>query len=397
VHGLAIAGVGSIPVRRDLEAPLLDTVVQVAREAIRDAGVELQDVDGLFVTPARMSGEHWLMYVANLAEYLGITTTGLQMVENGGASAILALRSAMDAVALGRCKNALVIASDTRPMLDTNHFESFVRNVVFTATSLYGPVHAICGLGTPIPIYAMSHQRYMHEYGVSEAEIAMSSVRLREHAARHPEAQFRDPITVEDVLTSKKLSPPIRLLQAAGISSGAVAVLVTRADAVDTTDRPRVVLTGYGAHHHASHFIPRRGSITTFESVQEASRAAFADAGRTPADVDIAEVYGVFGATELILYEDLGFCEKGRAAQFIADGRSTYGGDVVINPTGGRMSFGHPAGATPLYEVAEVVRQLRGDALGQQVDSPTVGLVHAEHGMMNGSVVCVFEQRGGSR
>ncbi len=394
MHNLAIAGVGSIPVRRDLEAPLLDSCVQVAREAIMDAGLELGDVDGLFVTPARMSGEPWLMFVANLAEYLGVKTKGLQCVENGGATALLTLRSAMDAVALGRCKTALVIASDTRPMLDTNHFESFVRNVVFTATSLYGPVYAIAGLGTPIPIYAMSHQRYMHEYGVSEAEIAMSSVRLREHAAMHPEAQFRDPVTVDDVLSSKRLSPPIHLLQAAGISSGACAVVVTRADAVSTDARPRVELTGYGEHHHESHFVPRHGSITTFESVKEAGQQALAEAGRSPAEVDVAEVYGVFGATELILYEDLGFCEKGQAAQFLADGRSTYGGDVVINPTGGRMSLGHPAGATPLYEVVEVARQLRGDALGKQVEGARVGLVHAEHGMMNGSVVCVMEARG---
>jgi acetyl-CoA acetyltransferase len=128
--------------------------------------------------------------------------------------------------------------------------------------------------------------------------------------------------------------------------------------------------------------------------VVEAGKQAFAEAGRSPAEVDVAEVYGVFGATELILYEDLGFCEKGKASQFLADGRSTHGGDLVINPTGGRMSLGHPAGATPLYEVAEVVRQLRGDALGTQVQGARVGLVHAEHGMMNGSVVCIFEGRG---
>lgn len=395
MHDLAISGVGSIAVRRDLEAPLLDSCVQVARQAITDAGLGLDQIDGLFVTPARMSGEPWLMFVANLAEYLGVKTKGLQSVENGGATALLTLRSAMDAVAMGRCKHALVIASDTRPMLDTNHFESFVRNVVFTATSLYGPVYAIAGLGTPIPIYAMSHQRYMHEYGVSEADIAMSSVRLREHAQLHPEAQFRDPITVDDVLSSKKLSPPIRLLQAAGISAGACAVVVSRADETAADARPRVELTGYGEHHHESHFVPRNGSITTFESVKVAGQEALAQAGRAPQDVDVAEVYGVFGATELILYEDLGWCEKGRGAQFLADGRSTWGGDLVINPTGGRMSFGHPAGATPLYEVVEVVRQLRGDALGKQVDNAQVGLVHAEHGMMNGSVVCVMEARGG--
>ena len=239
------------------------------------------------------------------------------------------------------------------------------------------------GHGPPIPIYALSHQRYMHEFGVDEAQVALASVRLREHAAQHPLARFRDPITVDDVLSSKRLSPPIRLLQAAGISSGAVGLVVTTADRCDN-GRPVVQLTGYGEHHHASQFVPRKGSITRFESVVEASKEAFAQSGLTPEDVDVAEVYGGVGATVLILNEDLGFCPKGEGAHFLADGRSTWGGDAVINPTGGRISLGHPAGATPLYEVAEVVRQIWGEASGRQVSAARVGLVHNQLGPLAG-------------
>ena len=390
---LTIAGISTTPVTRDLPTPLLDACSTVARSAVQDAGLAPSEIDGLFLTPASMSGEPWLMYAANLAEHLGLTTKGLVLVENGGATALLALRSAMDAVALGRCKAALVVASDTRPLLDTNHFESFIRNVAFTTAALYGGVNAVLGCGPPIPIYAMSHQRYMHEFGVTEEEIALSSVRMREHAALHPMAQFRERISVADVLNSKPLSPPIHLLQAASISSGACALVVTTPERATEKGRPVVEITGYGEHHHPSHFIPRSGSITQFESVTEAAKSAFAEGGIAPKDVDVAEVYGVFGATELILYEDLGFCSKGEGAHFLADGRSTFGGDVVINPSGGRLSMGHPAGATPLYEVAEVVRQLWGEAPGKQVDDATVGLVHAEHGMMNGSVVMTLEKR----
>ncbi len=390
---LAIAGISATPVTRDLPGSLLDTCSAVALNAVRDAGMGPADIDGLFLTPASMSGEPWLMYAANFAEHLGLTTKGLVLVENGGATALLALRAAMDAVALGRCKAALVVASDTRPTLDTDHFESFVRNVAFTTAALYGGVNAVLGCGPPIPIYAMSHQRYMHEFGVSEEEVALSSVRLREHAASHPIAQFKELISVEDVLASKPLSLPIHLLQAAGISSGACAMVVTTPDRATEMGRPVVEVTGYGEHHHPSHFIPRSGSITRFESVVEAGNTAFAESGLSPKDVDVAEVYGVFGATELILYEDLGFCPKGEGAHFLADGHSTYGGDVVINPSGGRLSMGHPAGATPLYEVAEVVRQLWGESPGKQVDDANVGLVHAEHGMMNGSVVMTLEKR----
>ncbi len=386
-----LAGVGAIPVTRDLESPLPDMAATVAREALADAGISADQVDGLFVTPAALSGEPWMMWAAGLAEYLGVRTHGLMMTENGGITALLALRAAMDAVAMGRVKVALVIATDTRPLIDTSHFESFVRNVTFTAMSLWGPVEGMLGLGAPVPVYAMSAQRYMHEYGASEEDIAEASVMLREHSSRHPLAQFRDRCTVQDVLASPSLSPPIRLMQAAGISTGAAAVVVAAPEVLNGSAADAIKVSGWGEHHDPSHFIPREGPITSFVSVHKAVASALEQSGRSIDDVDVAEVYGVFGATELMLYEDLGFCEKGKASAFVKDGRSTFGGDVVINPTGGRISLGHPAGATPMYQVVEIVRQLRGIAPGGQAENAGVGLVHAEHGMLNGSIVMVME------
>jgi acetyl-CoA C-acetyltransferase len=313
------------------------------------------------------------------------------MTENGGITALLALRAAMDAVAMGRVKVALVIATDTRPLIDTSHFESFVRSVTFMSMSLWGPVEGMLGLGAPVPVYAMSAQRYMHEYGASEEDIAQASVVLREHSSQHPLAQFRDKCTVEEVLASPLLSPPIRLMQAASISTGAAAVVVAAPEVLNGSAGDAVKVSGWGEYHEPAHFIPREGPITSFVSVQKAVASAMEQSGRKLSDIDVAEVYGVFGATELMLYEDLGFCEKGKASAFVKEGRSTLGGDVVINPTGGRLSLGHPAGATPMYQVVEVVRQLRGIAPGVQVDNANVGLVHAEHGMLNGSIVMVME------
>ncbi len=390
---LAVAGVGTVPVTRDLPGSLLDTCADVARAALDDAAVPASEVDGLFVTPAAMSGEGWMMFAATLGEFLGMPTRSLATYENGGISSLIALRAACDAVALGRVDVAVVLATDTRPTLDVTRFESFIRSAAFRSASLYGPFVGALGVGTPIPVYAMSHQRYMHEFGLEERDLAEVSVALRRHAAEHPLAQFREPVTVDDVLASKMLSPPIHLLQAAGLSSGVCATVVTRAEVAADTGRPVVALAGYGEHHHPSHFVPRRGSLTRFESVERAGAQALEQAGRTIEDVDVAEVYGVFAATELILYEDLGFCEKGQGHRFLTEGRATVGGDALINPTGGRICFGHPAGATPLYEVAEIVRQLRGEAPGIQAPDPELGLVHAEHGMMNGSIVLALERR----
>jgi acetyl-CoA acetyltransferase len=125
--------------------------------------------------------------------------------------------------------------------------------------------------------------------------------------------------------------------------------------------------------------------------VVRAGAACFEDAGRSPADVDVAEVYGVFAATELMLYEDLGFFEKGKAVYAVLDGKTSLGGDIPMNMSGGRLSLGHPPGATPLYELVEIVRQLRGEAGERQTRGPGVGLIQSEHGMLNGAVVMLLE------
>jgi len=388
----AVAGIGTTPVTRDAPAPLPDTVVRTCRAALADAGIPASEVDGVFVTPPRMAADPWMMYSAHIGEYLGFHTKCLMQVQNGGATALLAMRAAMDAVVLGRCKVALVIASDGRPLMDLQNLQAFIRRATFRTTGLYGPINGLFGFGAPVPIYAMSHQRYMHEHGVSEADVAEVSVRLRQHASEHPLAQFRKPISVADVLASSYVSPPIRLLQAAGISTGCVVAVITSEETARETGRPVVLVKGYGEHHDPSHFAPRRGTLTSFPAVKAAAAQAFDNAGVGVSDIDVAEIYGVFGATECIVYEDIGFCAPGKAVDFIRDGRSTLGGDVVINPSGGRISFGHPAGATPLYEVAEVVRQLRGEAPGLQVPDPRLGLVQAEHGMNNGVVVMVMER-----
>jgi acetyl-CoA acetyltransferase len=258
--------------------------------------------------------------------------------------------------------------------------------------NIYGAYDGPYGLAAPIPLYAMSAQRYMHEYGVSAQEIAQVPVVLRENAMKNPDAMFREPITRDEVLASHMISPPIHLLECSAFCFGAAAIVLASPEAAGETGKTPVWITGIGEAHHPSHFIPQWASITTFESVVKAGKACFEDAGRSPSDVDVAEIYGVFAATELMLYEDLGFFEKGKAAHAVLDGKTSPGGEIPINPSGGRLSLGHPPGATPLYELVEVVRQLRGDASERQVSGPEVGLIQSEHGMLNGAMVMLLER-----
>jgi acetyl-CoA acetyltransferase len=388
----AVIGVATATAERDMPMTARDVAHRTMREALRDAGISKDDVDGLAVTPPGLGGLPSFMFANYLADHLGLSTRSLTMTESGGASAAMAVKYAVDELLLDRARFFVIFGLDRRGTERmSTEFDHFMREGVTRMVNLYGPYDGPYGVGAPIPLYAMSSQRYMHEYGVSAEAVAEVPVLLREHASKNPQALYREPITRGEVLASPMLSPPIHLLECSPFCFGAAALVLASPEVCKSAKKDPVWISGIGEAHHPSHFIPQRASVTAFESVIRASQACFDDAGRTRNDVDVAEVYGVFAATELMIYEDLGFFEKGRAADAVRDGRTRLDGQVAMNPSGGRLSLGHPAGATPLYEFAEVVRQLRGEAGERQVEDANVGLVQAEHGMLNGAVIMLLE------
>ncbi len=389
---VAVIGVATDKAQKSMPQTVRDVAHRLIREALDDAGVGKDDVDGLMVGPPGLGGLPSFMFVDYLAEYLGFSTKSLTMLESGGATATMGVKYAANEIELGHANCCVVFGLDQRGMERMGtEFNHFMRDAVTRMVNLYGPYNGPYGVGAPIPLYAMSTQRYMHEYGVSAEAIAEVPVVLRENATKNPEALYQDPITRDEVLASSVLSPPIHLLECSPFCYGAVATVIASADVAKKAKKDPVWITGMGESHHPSHFIPQFDSITTFDALVKASAACFEDAGRSTEDVDVAEVYGVFAATELMIYEDLGFFEKGKAADAVRDGKTALDGEVAMNPTGGRLSLGHPAGATPLYELAEVTRQLRGECGARQVQDANVGLVQSEHGMLNGAVVMLLE------
>ena len=386
-----LAGVAALPVTKHLAKSIRDTATDVALAAIADAGVDRATVDGLFTTTPTLQGNPGFMWSCALAHHLGLRTKGQGMVECGGMTSSLALRQALDAVQLGRCKCALVVATDARALDAHPDFDHFMKNAIIGLVNLYGPYDAVYGVGAPIPYYAMSAQRYMHEHGLTRADLAEVAVALRGLASEHPRAQHRKPITVDDVLGSKRICEPLTLLDCSSFASGAAAVVVCTEEIAAASGKRAVRVAGVGEHHEPAHFAPAHGPISSFESAVQAGGAAFEEAGRAPSDIDIAEVYGVFSATELILYEDFGFFERGKAPAAVREGLTVGEGSTVFGTSGGRLSAGHPAGVTPLLSTVEVVEQLRGEAQGRQVPNADLGLVHAEHGMLNGSCVMILE------
>ncbi|MHB8419912.1 MAG: thiolase family protein [Myxococcales bacterium] len=386
-----IAGTAALPVSRKLPRSIRDVASDLCFAALADAGLPPQDVDGLFVTPPALSGLPGFMWSCTLAHHLGLSTRGQALVECGGLTAALALKQAVQEVRSGRLRACLVVASDIRADDRADDFDFFIRNMTTALLGLYGPYDGLYGLAAPIPYYAMSAQRYLHEHRLSRADLAPVAVALRRFAEKNERAELRKPITEDDVLAAPMICPPLGLLDCSAFASGAAAVVVAAEEVARRGAHRPVLVRALGEAHEAAHFAPLRAPLTRFESAVRAAGEAYQEAGVQARDVQVAEVYGVFTATELVLYEDLGFFDKGRAPAAVREGLTSGQGQTVFNPSGGRLSLGHPAGATPLYSAVEIVEQLRGDSGARQVPGATLGLFHAEHGMLNGSLVGILE------
>lgn len=385
-----IAGAGAVPCRRWYgERTAHELALTAIRAALVDAGVRPAELDGLYTTQIGWFAPQEKFLAQRMAETLSCVTRAQMEVECGGASALVALRAAVADVEAGRVGSALVWAADVE--VPRGEFDPAKHlHLVDQARTFYGPYTAAYGVVAVVALYAMSAQAYLAEHGLAAEDVAALPVALRRHAAANPLAFLRAPITVEDVLASRVVSPPLHFLECAPWADGAAAVVVV---GEERAGERAVRVAGIGEAHDATSFAPLTGGLARFDNAARAATDAYEGAGAGPADLDVAEVYGAFGVTELQLYEELGFAPRGGAARAVLEGRTTHGGDLVVNPSGGRLSLGHPPYATPLYETVEVLAQIRGEAGERQVPGAHRGLVHAEHGMVNGSIVAILERR----
>ncbi len=393
---VALIGAAASELHKYSQLPAMALAQRTIADALADAGIERTAIDALATTPPGLAYHNSAMFVSRLGEHVGLPLRALACVENGGCSAMLALRAAILEVESGRARAAIALGIDQRlPEMPApgEALDAFLDRNVFATTSVYGPYDAAYGLAAPIPLYAMSAQRYLHETSATAEDFAHVAVRLREHARRNPRAVFHGkPLTVADVLASELISPPLHLADCSQFVAGAAAVVVAREDVARALGRPYARLRAWGQAHHPSSFATSAETLTSFPAVRRAAAEAFEAARVQPSDLDVIELYGVFSSTELMLCEDLGLYARGEAAAAFRDGRCTFGGDVVIDPSGGRLSLGHPACATPLLETHEIALQLRGTAGARQVADAALALVHAEHGMLNGSAIAIWER-----
>ena len=387
-----IVGYAQTPVKKFINATFIELASRVSIEAIRSSGLPKNEVQGLLVTQEGFGNFiNAQLFAPRLANHLRLETKVLGTFECGGMSAAVAVKMAATEIMTGRLDTCLVIGVELKPEL--------LGDPVFDYTSLvdrsagtYGPIEALSNVHGPLPFYAMSQQRWMFDHQIHPRDIAHLPVLLRKNAAKNPMAQFRDPIELEDVLNSRMVCPPIRLFECCPQSEGAAAVLLASHDIAKSLGEKSVSIRGYGEAHDATHYFPDRGDGGRFPCVERAAIEAYENAGISPKDLDVAEIYGAFAGTELMVYEEMGFFQRGQAPVAVLEGKTALDGEIPINLSGGRLSLGHPPGATALLELIEVCTQLRGEAQERQVGDPVLGLIQAEHGMINGSVVLILER-----
>ena len=221
--------------------------------------------------------------------------------------------------------------------------------------------------------YALVAQRYQHEFGVTPEQLAAIAVEQRRHAGRHPKAQKREPITVADVLASKLIATPLRLLDCCLVSDGGAAVVVSsRTAAADTRGRA-VEVMGAGQGHTHEHIVAAP-SLTDF-GCKISSARAFARAGVTTADIDVAMIYDSFTITLLV--------ERGEAGPAAERGELGLGGSLPCNTHGGLLSYAHSGAAGGMFHVVEAMHQLRGTAAARQVEGARLAFVHGDGGILS--------------
>ena len=371
-----VLGRGMIDFGEHFEKSFDDLLEEAYLALLEDADVEPADIDAAWYGTLDVAQEG--MSGAAVAHATGLFEIPITQVVNACATGSDAFRNAVLAVKSGEADLALVIGAEK------------MRDTAEGLISLASQKRVWRGRGVTMPaFFGLRATRHMAEYGTTQEQIAAVSVKNHENGAKYPHAHYKFECTVEDVLSSTTISEPLNLYDCCPVTDGAAAVLVGT-EALARERAPELVRVAGSGLATDSFVRGHDDALTHFPATRQAARQAYEASGYGPADVDVAEVHDCFSITELLTYEDLGFCKVGEGGQFVEDGHANLDGDIAVNPSGGLLAKGHPIGATGVAQIAEIYEQLIGAAGDVQV-ACDVGLQHNIGIGRNatGSVSCV--------
>jgi acetyl-CoA C-acetyltransferase len=365
-----VAGAYEHPTREAPDKSTMQLHADVAKGALADAGVSKDRVNGYF-TAGIPEYEHGLPPLI-MADYLGLDLSYTDSTDVGGSSYISHVGHAVSAIRDGKCDVALITLAG-RPRSRGQATGSGARKL----RSMQDSFERVYGV-TNVTMYGMAARRHMHEYGTTAEQLAEIRVAAAHHAQYNEHAMYRDPVTVDDVVTSQMVADPLHLLDCCLISDGGGALVVVSEDVREDLDRECVEVLGHGeapGHQEAG-----RIDITS-TAAEESGDRAYAEAGVGPDDIDYASIYDSFTITVLEAIEDLGFCEKGEGGAFVEEGTlKAPDGDLPFNTDGGGLCSNHPANRGGMTKMIEAVHQLRRETAPEvQVDAD-IALAHGTGG-----------------
>ncbi len=379
---LIAGGMGKWGVR---EATIRDLISEGIKSAFDDnENIKPKNIEGLLLASAFPERNAFQTHTAPLAmEMGGISASKLiGRVELLCSSGTLGVQLAYAHIAAGLSDVIMVVGAEKLYMPEK--WETF-HNMQAACDRDFDCIH---GLGMPPPVFAMIAKKHMKAYGTTEEQMAMVAVKAHRNGATNPFAQFQNKVTMDEVMNAKRIVAPLKLYDCCPVTDGAAAVILASEDrARDFTDKP-IWIKGIGqaSTHKNSANMP---GYTSWPNLKTASKDAYERAGIKPDDVDVACTHDCFTISEIIEYEDLGWCEKGEGGKFIEEGLSDFGGKIVVNPDGGLLSCGHPFGATGVRQAQEMMHQLRGDARNQ-VEGAEIALQHTLSGFVSDSTIIIY-------
>jgi acetyl-CoA acetyltransferase len=372
-----ITGVGLTPFGRHDGCSTLDLMSDASEAALADAGLKRGEIDGILCGYSTTLPH--LMLATVFAEHLGIQPAYAHAIQVGGATGMAMAMLAHELVEAGVVRNMLVVAGE-------NRLTGQARDSAMQTLAQVGHPDYEVPLGPTIPAYyGLLASRYMNVFGVTERDLAEFAVLMRRHARAHPGAQFREPITVDDVMASRMIATPLKLLDCCPVSDGGAAFVVSR----EPTGAHRVRVRGCGQAHLHQHVTA--ADVLATGAAQAFGRAQ-AKAGIALGDVKYAAIYDSFTITLTILLEELGLAGRGEAAGQARNGDFGVAGVLPLNTHGGLLSYGHCGCGGAMAHLVETQLQMTGRAGDRQVSDASLALLHGDGGVMSSHVSMVLER-----
>ena len=359
----------------------MEIMANSVHDALDDAGIKLNEVDGVFAATAFHS-----MAAMSLSEYLGLKPKFADGSQIGGSSFLSHILTAALALDAGLINVAVVAYGSNQKSI--GGFKTISEAMPYEAQ--YEP-------RMPVTAYALAAKRYMHEFGASREDLANVAVSARDWALLNPRAYTYDkgPLTVEDVLSARPIVDPLGKLDCCLVTDGGAAVVMTRSDRAKDTKNTPIYLLGAAMEHHHRMVSEMPDLVRT--SAIDSSQRAFKMSSYKATDMDTIQLYDAFTINTLLFLEDLGFCKKGEAIELVKNKNIGPSGSLKVNTNGGGLSCVHP-GMYGLFVTLEAIRQLRnsaGDNVGERshggwIDNAKLSVAHGNGGVLSSQVTNVW-------